>query len=390
VQQWHVDIQHDIAKNTIATISYVGSKGTHLTRQYELNQLAPVPLSQDPYKPGEAIGPNDCANATPTGGATTPSGVPVTGQAAINLYVACGNDPDPFRPYLGIGSITRKDETASSNYNAMQVAVRHSIGGLQLNLAYTYSHSIDDSSDWNDAGLLNSYDLSAFRASSNFDQRHVFNLGYVYDLPFFKKPGLENKLLGGWQWSGITNIETGTPFSVYNTGNGIVPTDNAGVANGVAANGVGQSYPDIVGNPSAGVPNLTVVGYGPLLFNPAAFVAPRGLTFGDAGRNILNNPRRTNFDMALLKHFKVTESKYFEFRAEAFNVFNHTEFAWLGGDPGSANSNSPFSSPTNSAACYGGANNSAGDPSCTSTAALLHANAVHNARILQLALKFIF
>ena len=165
VQQWHLDIQHDIAKNTIATISYVGSKGTHLTRQYEYNQLAPVPLSQNPYKPGEAIGPNDCANATPTGGATTPSGVPVTGQAAINLYVACGNDPDPFRPFLGIGSITRKDETASSNYNALQVAVRHSIGGLQLNLAYTYSHSIDDSSDWNDAGLLNSYDLNAYRAS---------------------------------------------------------------------------------------------------------------------------------------------------------------------------------------------------------------------------------
>jgi hypothetical protein len=390
VQQWHLDIQHDIAKNTIATISYVGSKGTHLTRQYEYNQLAPVPLSQNPYKLGEAIGPNDCGNATPTGGATTPSGVPVAGQAAINLYVACGNDPDPFRPYLGIGSITRKDESASSNYNALQLAVRHSIGGLQLNLAYTYSHSIDDSSDWNDSGLLNSYDLSAFRASSNFDQRHVFNIGYVYDLPFFKEPGLRNKLLGGWQWSGITNIETGTPFSVYNTGNGIVPTDNAGVANGVSANGTGQSYPDIVGNPNTGVSNATVVGYGPLLFNPAAFVAPRGLTFGNAGRNILNNPRRTNFDMALLKHFKVTESKYFEFRAEAFNIFNHTEFAWLGGDPGSASSNSPFSSPTNSAACYGGANNSAGDPSCTSTAALLHANAVHNARILQLALKFIF
>jgi Carboxypeptidase regulatory-like domain/TonB-dependent Receptor Plug Domain len=390
VQQWHLDIQHDLARNTVATVSYVGSKGTHLTRTFELNQIAPVPLSQDPYKPGEAIGANDCANATPTGGGVTPSGVPVTGQAAINLFVACGNDANPFRPFVGIGGITRKQGNGSSSYNGLQVAVRHSIGGLQLNLAYTYSHSIDDSSDWNDVGLLNAYNLGAFRASSNFDQRQVFNLGYVYDVPFFKKPGLQNKLLGGWQWSGIVNIETGTPFTVYNGGTSVVPGDNAGVANSTSSNGNGQSYPDLVGDAKSGVTNIVLPGFGPLLFNPGAFVAPRGLTFGDAGRNILNNPRRTNFDMALLKHFAVTESKYFEFRAEAFNVFNHTEFAWLGGDPGSAASNTPFGSPTNSVGCYGGANNSAGDSSCTGTAALLHANAVHNARILQLALKFIF
>ena len=92
--------------------------------------------------------------------------------------------------------------------------------------------------------------------------------------------------------------------------------------------------------------------------------------------------------MALLKHFDITESKYFEFRAEAFNVFNHTEFAWLGGESGSAGVNTPSS--TNSVSCYGGANNSAGDSSCTSFSDFLHANAVHNPRILQLGLKFIF
>jgi hypothetical protein len=131
-----------------------------------------------------------------------------------------------------------------------------------------------------------------------------------------------------------------------------------------------------------------------LLFNPSAFVAPRGLTFGDAGRNILTNPRRTNFDMALLKHFTVTESKYFEFRAEAFNVFNHTEYSWLGGDAGSAANNQGLGTAASTIGCYGGAENSAGDPSCTTPAgagaAFLHATAVHNPRILQLALKFIF
>ena len=66
--------------------------------------------------------------------------------------------------------------------------------------------------------------------------------------------------------------------------------------------------------------------FGPLIGNPSQFVAPRGLTFGDAGRNYLNNPGRSNFDVALLKHFKIKESAQLEFRAEAFNLFNHTQF----------------------------------------------------------------
>ena len=379
VQQWHLDVQHNIARNTVATVSYVGSKGTHLARQFELNQVHPVPETDNPYKPGEAIGPDDCNTFT------TPSGVPVTGQAAINLSIACGGPTDPYRPFSGIGSITRKETAASSIYHALQVSVRHSVGGLQLSLAYTYSHSIDDSSDVYDGALTNSYDLNAFRASSNFDQRHVFNLGYVYDLPFFRQPGLTHKLLGGWQWSGITNIETGSPFSVTNGGADPVPGDNAGVANGVAGSG---SFPDLVGDPNSGNPHVVVTDFGPMMFNPSAFVAPRGLTFGNSPRNVLNNPRRVNFDMALLKHFDVTEGKYFEFRAEAFNIFNHTEFAWLGGESGSAGVNTPSS--TNSVSCYGGANNSAGDSTCTSFSDFLHANAVHNPRILQLGLKFIF
>jgi len=406
VQQWHLDIQHDIAKNTVATLSYVGSAGVHLTREFELNQLHPVPLAQDPYKPGEPMSAADCGSATdpygvPTNG-TTPSGVPIPYQVganglatgpAVNLGVAaCGTIADPFRPYPGIGSITRKEESASSNYHAFEASVRHSIGGLQLNLAYTYSHSIDNSSDYSDVSLINSYDLNAFRASSNFDQRHVFNIGYVYDLPFFKKPGLSQKLLGGWEWSGITLIQSGAPFSVYNSGGNGVPGDNAGVANNVATSGA--SWPDVVGNPKSAVQQIAGLPFGPLLFNPSAFVAPRGLTFGDAGRNILTNPVRTNFDMALLKHFTVTESKYFEFRAEAFNIFNHTEFSWLGGDAGSAANNQGLGTAASSIGCYGGANNSAGDGSCTlpsgAGAAFLHATAVHNARILQLALKFIF
>ena len=427
MQQWHLDVQHDIGKNTIATISYVGSAGVHLTRSYEYNQIVPIPASQNPYAPGQVInggplspnpnlpfpgsfdcswGPgNDQPNVTvdaygvptnaitsygtpiPYNAPTTPGGV--ASGAAVNLFVACGNTSSPFRPYAGIGDIQRKDQTGSSNYNALEVSLRHSIGGLELNAAYTYSHSIDDSSDYNDTGFVNSYNLNAYRASSNFDQRHNITLAYVYDFPFFKGKGLVHTIAGGWQWSGITLIQSGSPFSVYNEGL-LATADNAGVGNGFST---AQSYPDLIGNPKQGVSSSALAGplsgFGPLLYNPDVFVLPTGLTFGDAGRNILRNPWRTNFDMALIKHFPVTEGKYFEFRAEAFNVFNHVEYTWLGGDAGSAADNSGRGTNSNEIACYGGANNSAGDPSCAGSSYLRSAG-THLPRIMQLALKFIF
>jgi len=409
MQQWHLDVQHDIGKSTVATVSYVGSAGVHLTRSYEYNQMFPVLASQNPYAPGQVI-TTECANLSagaytvdaygvptnavtaygtpvPYTAPTTPGGVP--SGAAVNLAVACGNNANPFRPYAGIGSIQRKDQTGSSNYNALEASLRHSIGGLELNAAYTYSHSIDDSSDYNDTGFVNSYNLNAYRASSNFDQRHNITLAYVYDLPFLRAKGLAHSLLGGWQWSGITLIQSGSPFSVYNEGFNAT-ADNAGVGNGFSTSG---SYPDLVGNPKQGVSSSALAGplsgFGPLLYNPDVFVLPTGLTFGDAGRNILRNPWRTNFDMALIKHFPVTEGKYFEFRAEAFNVFNHVEYTWLGGDAGSAADNSGRGTNSNEIACYGGANNSAGDPSCAGSS-YLRSGGTHLPRIMQLALKFIF
>jgi hypothetical protein len=394
IQQWHFDIQRELYRNTVATVSYVGSKGTHLIRARDLNQVPAVPLGQNPYKPGEPIdngidplsgNPNhdDCNTMT------TPSGVAVTGQAAINLSIACGGNPDPFRTsFPGLGGITGLEEKASSIYHAFEVSVRRSVGALQLSGSYTFSHSIDDSSSARDGRFIDSFDLSRARASSNFDQRHLFNLGYVYDLPFFKNPGLTKTLLGGWQWSGITAIQTGSPFSVSNS----QFSDNGGVANTFAASNSATSYPDLVGNPTSGIQNFPFPagGLGPLLFNPSAFAAPRGLTFGDTPRNYLRNPRRTNFDMALFKHFAIKESVAFEFRAEAFNVFNHREYSWLGGDTGSASSNSPSSSPNNTISCYAGANNLAGDPNCTGTNGYLRPAAAHLARILQLGAKFIF
>ena len=363
VQQWHLDVQHEVLKSTIATVSYVGSKGTHLNRQLDLNQLPPLAASLNPYLPGQAISDADC-NSLQNIGFPNVSGVVngnlITGPAAVGLQTACGNDATPYRPFRGINTITLLDNNSSSIYHALQTSLRRNVGGLQLSLAYTYSHSIDDASDRWDYGLFNVYNPGASRASSNFDMRHMLNIGYVYDLPFFRTPGLTHTFLGGWQVSGITTFQTGTPYSVVNSG---AFSDNAGVANGI---GTG-SYPDLIGDPNANVPRG-------LAGNPHAFTAPRGLTYGTAPRNLMTNPHRTNFDMALFKRFAINERSGLEFRAEAFNVFNHTQWAPISGEGGSAPSAAGAASWTNG---YGASD-------------FLNILAAHNPRILQLGLKFFF
>ena len=173
MQQWHFDVQRDLARNTVLTVSYVGSKGTHLSDQRDFNQLLPVPASLNPYHPGQPISSNDCSTLTV-------NGAPVTGQVLNNLNVACGSDPNPYRPYTGFDNITGLEVQANSSYNAMQVSARHYLGHLQMSLAYTWSHSIDDSSDRFDANFVNSYDLRRTRASSNFDQRHLVTAQLQY------------------------------------------------------------------------------------------------------------------------------------------------------------------------------------------------------------------
>ncbi|HEY6291499.1 MAG TPA: carboxypeptidase regulatory-like domain-containing protein [Terriglobia bacterium] len=362
VQQWHFDVQREIMPNTVATISYVGSKGTHLTLQSDLNQLYPVPASQNPFQPGQVITANICNSLVV-------NGQPVVGQALTNLNIACGNviSADPYRPYLGYSDITNLQLQANSSYNALQVAVRRNAGSLSLTLAYTYGHSIDDSSDRYDTNFVNSYDLESTRASSNFDQRQIFTFGYVWELPYHSGAGWAHKVFGDWEFSGITTAETGTPFSITNG----VYGDSAGVGNGIGS----SSYADIIGNIQSKPSQVNVPNFpGPLLYNPAVFAQPQGLTFGNAGRNILYSPGRLNFDMGLFKHIPIKEKTSIEFRTEAFNVFNHTQ--WNG-------VNSGFS-------CVGGANNSAGDPSCFGTTNFLQPSGAHNPRILQLGMKLIF
>jgi protocatechuate 3,4-dioxygenase beta subunit len=447
-QQWSLSAERQLPHNFVGTLAYVGSKGTHLSVERQLNQLQPIAPNLNPFAAHEPIivsdanGNADCQNH---GAITNPSfllanGVTVTSNnpASINLAVACqGEPPSPgqlsiipltntFRPYPGLGEIFSLQDGADSSYHGLQTTIRRTTGPLTAGVAYSYSHSIDDSSDRTDPTFVNSLDLRSNKASSNFDQRHLVNISYLYTLPNFGR-SLERALLDtessgddekadekngaaapasagtpppaatvpasramrfigdGWQISGITTYQSGTPFSVINNAgsSGIGVLDNAGVANGVGAG----SYPDVVQDAAPAALKSNGSSFGPLLGNPNEFVAPRGLTFGDAGRNILNNPSRLNFDMSLLKHFAIKEGSEVEFRAEAFNVFNHTQFRIYDANFGNTGSNT--------ISCYGGPNYSAGayfpgGTDCLTGNSFLHPVDAHRPRTIQFGLKYTF
>jgi hypothetical protein len=420
-QQWSLSIQRELPKNTIVTVAYVGSKGTHLTSETQINSLPSVPAADNPFSQGEPLlanapikttgyplVPGDC----PTGGVQAGESFILSNGATVapgnpaynNVALACseingqGSGADAVRPYKGIGRIFAINNNANSNYNSLQVTVKHSSGPLTLGVAYTYSHSLDDSSDRNDP-IPDAFDLHSNYSSSNFDQRHLLNFSYIYDLPIPQALGdLDSSgsyplsdawkaVLGGWQISGITVFQSGSPFSVINNPTtGPYIADSAGVGNDLAAGSI-QSYPDVIGSKNSPVPAGSNSGQniGPLLYNPGIFAPPTGLTFGDAGRNFLNNPSRLNFDIALVKKFVLGERNTFEFRAEAFNALNHTEFQIY--DPSKGNQ------PNNTLNCYGTDSNgqvTAGAASCIAGSSFLRPIDAHRPRTMQLALKWKF
>jgi Carboxypeptidase regulatory-like domain/TonB-dependent Receptor Plug Domain len=449
-QQWSLSVQREVSKGMVAQLAYVGTKGTHLTAVQDLNQLQPVGNGVNPFGPGQPITASVCQSGANNGGfvvgglnAGTTLGSPITVPSSavigpndpgyVNMFVACTGNPgfastnysppiklgisaDAVRPYPGFSNIISVANIADSEYSALQGTLRETTGPLTIGIAYTWSHSLDDASDRSSANFANSLDIHSNHASSDFDQRQLLNINYIYDLPLLRlltafdhlggsggdpvdenasspsdktlwQPGPVLKtVLGDWQLSGITTFQSGTPFSVINGGgsDGTGVADNAGVGDGL---GVG-SYADVIGNAHVGKPFVAqnANNVGPLILNPGAFAAPRGLTFGDSGRNFLNNPSRLNFNMSLYKHFKTLKERLdIEFRAEAYNVFNHTQFRIT--DPAN-----PGNTGNNVINCYGTQTElySAGASGCLAGNSFLHPVDAHDPRILQFGLKASF
>lgn len=447
MQQWSLSVQREVGGSLLASLAYVGSKGTHLTAEQQINQLRPVNSASNPFSTGVPLTRSVCQTYIPGVNTFTvgQQSIDKSNPAYVNILAACigtgvRSPANPqallFPPdanwlrqaFPGFGQIFLLSNVADSNYHALQSTLRRTKGPLILSLAYTYSHSLDNSSDRSDATFVNAFDLASNKASSNFDQRHLFNLSYIWQLDFRRigralvggssllprtnnaetqnafpqsgspgahahggiGSGIFDTLFQGWELSGLTTYQTGTPFTIINGGSstGLSLLDNAGVANGTGAG----SYPDMVADPHlAPTANREVAkSFGPLLGSPAAFVAPRGLTFGNAGRNSFNNPARLNVDMSLLKHFTLGESRSLEFRIEAFNVFNHTQFRLYNPDKGNTASNI--------VSCYGGANLSAAGgrnsdgttTDCLTGNSFLHPVDAHRPRTMQFGLKLYF
>jgi hypothetical protein len=412
-QQWSLSVQRQLPWDLLGSLAYVGSKGTHLTTELQVNQLLPLNPTDNPFLPGQPLtnficlgegSPFFVINGTNYGPGSAPYQNLLAACAGMNPIAPAANSiripGNAMAP--GMGQIFSLQNIANSKYNAMQFTLRRTKGPLTLGVSYTYGQSIDDSSDRFSQVFVNAYNLAQNRASSDFDQRHLLNASYIYQLPLEKwyrdlnfadddatnqvaGNGLSDKakaFLRGWEWAGITVFSTGTPFSVINGGSptGISTADNAGVLSVIGPG----SYPDLIPPTSPVNPRGSSL-FGPILGNPGQFGAPQGLTYGNTGRNFLRNPGRLNFDMSITKTVSFREDRSLQFRFEAFNVFNHTQFRIY--DP--SNPGNPGNNVVN---CYGAStsNYSAGDSNCLKSSSFLHPVDAHRPRTIQLGLKFLF
>jgi hypothetical protein len=288
-QHWNFTVQQALPASISLDVGYVGNKGTGLTELIFYNVPTPGPTA--------------------------------TIQAR--------------RPFPRWGTALSLDSYVTSNYHSLQVkAQKRASRGVSFLTAYTWSKSIDLSSERGsgdrgggfDAGGGNPRDLRGYsRGLSGFDVRHRFVVSYVYELPFGRNrtflrnlPSAADKLLGGWEISGITQFQSGFPFSV------LMATDVNG--DGIA------DRPDLVGRVSIRPrdPNCYIVDRR----NPAcgvttsAFVdlPPGSLRFGSAGRNIVIGPGLNVWDFGVAKNTPLSERVNLVFRAEFFNLFNRANF----------------------------------------------------------------
>jgi len=278
-------VQREIPFGFVVDVTYVGRWGRNLQRERNINQLLPGTLQANP---------------------------------GVNIAA--------LRPYLGYGAIRLTENAGESTYNSLQISAdRRYMNGLKIGFAYTFGKSMDNASDKRNV-VWNTYDDSSYWGLSNFDRRHVLNVYYIYDLPFWKDQNstLQN-VLGGWQISGASFFRTGTPFSVVRT------NDIAGVGDG----SFGQPY-NLVGDTTSNAGGQFSAGSGNdqnFWFNPAAFAAPTAGTFGNAPRNpsFLRNPGEQQWDIAFFKNFRMPGTQKIQFRAEIFNFINHPNWGNVAG-----------------------------------------------------------
>jgi hypothetical protein len=293
-------VQRQLAPAVIAVFQYAGSTGWDQNDDRAINTL---PLTD----PSNQANPYDLRQGVSNG------------TLNANLY----------RIYPGFSGITQEENETNFNYNSLQIGVRmDNRHGLTTQFAYTYSHEIDEvTNDLN--SLSNPFNPAYDRGSGGFDRRHIFNVNYIYNLPFFANSSnlAARTALGGWQFSGITVWQSGTPAPIKYTGS----IDTVGLGGGTT------NRPNLVAPVTYPKKRLA-------WFSTASFANPVGpwnggpnQGFGNAGKDVVVGPGLVNFNWSLFKTFSLGEVPKLELRFEYFNVFNHTQFNNIDQNSGDGN-----------------------------------------------------
>jgi hypothetical protein len=330
MQQWHLGFERELPGNSVFALTYAGSKGTKLYTFFNGNQATPTTDSTAPTAPRRPVKSAGCTLAT----------------------------PDLCSPVFDTG-IDWFRSTGSSIYHSLQARYEKRFSkGLQFEASYTWAHSIDIASNANLGPTQNNSDFRDFRnpgaerGNSDFDVRHRFVFNSIYELPFGhgkkffgEAGGFTNQVVGGWQLANILSLSTGNWYTVLDSNGDFANADGG-------AGGVSQR-PDVVGDPTkagpvAGNPGCVApsrIRTSTAWFNTCAFVDPAQGSFGNVGRNTIESPGYKTWDLSIFKNFRTTEKTNLEFRAEFFNVLNHTNFLFANSGPQSGNNATVLGAP---------------------------------------------
>ena len=287
LEAWSLDVQHEIGSSAMIDVGYFGNKAYHLPVTEDINAPIPGAYVQAGIIPGNKV------------------------TQANTQYL------NRIRPYLGYGPIDTELESAFSDYNSLQVsASKHLTNGSMLTLNYTYAKALSNANTPQDI-----YNPSAEYGPTANNREQIVNANFVYNLPFFAgQKGLEGRLLGGWELTGIVSFGSGLGLTPHAAN--VDPAGEGLLAGGASENGTAR--PDQISNPNSGARHTRVA-----WFNTAAFAeVPTGqYRPGTSSIGSIIGPGYENWDMGLFKNVRIREGLTMELRAEAFNALNHVNFS---------------------------------------------------------------